>query len=250
MAAWPQLKCPSPRSSRHLVGRLLYDFNTEFETPSPTAEEFAARFRSLLERDDVLVLLSGGLKTPTGFAFLTLRPTPYTEGVLAQLEELYVQPELRDQGMGTALLQTAVLHVRERAEPRCTSTSMRSTPTLAGSTNVMALPMSSQVWTTACCVVTSVNCEHQTVMGQPEPSRHHSRAADPVLVRRPVAKSRLRWVQGLLVAGPGSGWPRAGDWLTSRKWVTRVGVHQLRCGSRGPGRDTVRAASSTVSARP
>lgn len=97
-----------------LVGRLLYDFNTEFETSSPTAEEFAARFRSLLERHDVLVLLSGSLKTPTGFAFLTLRPTPYYEGVLAQLEELYVQPELRDQGIGTALLQTAVLHVRER----------------------------------------------------------------------------------------------------------------------------------------
>jgi GNAT superfamily N-acetyltransferase len=97
-----------------LVGRLLYDFNTEFETPTPTAEEFATRFRSLLARDDVLVLLSGDLTTPTGFAFLTLRPTPYYEGPLAQLEELYVRPELRDQGIGTALLQTAMLHVRER----------------------------------------------------------------------------------------------------------------------------------------
>jgi GNAT superfamily N-acetyltransferase len=97
-----------------LVGRLLYDFNVEFETASPSAEQLAARFRVLLARDDVLVLLSGGCHAPTGFAFLTLRPTPYHEGPLAQLEELYVRPALRDQGIGTALLTRAMLVVRER----------------------------------------------------------------------------------------------------------------------------------------
>lgn len=96
------------------IGRLLYDFNNEFETPGPTAEQLSARFRSLLVRDDVLVLLSGTAEAPTGFAFLTLRPTPYYDGTLAQLEELYVQPDLRDQGIGTVLLKTALLRVRER----------------------------------------------------------------------------------------------------------------------------------------
>jgi GNAT superfamily N-acetyltransferase len=96
------------------VGRLLYDFNTEFETPGPTAGELAARFSSLLVRDDVLVLLSGDPGAPTGFAFLTLRPTPYYGGSLAQLEELYVQPGLRGRGIGTALLTTAIQRVRER----------------------------------------------------------------------------------------------------------------------------------------
>jgi GNAT superfamily N-acetyltransferase len=96
------------------VGRLLYDFNAEFETPGPTAGELAARFRFLLVREDVLVLLSGDPGTPTGFAFLTLRPTPYYDGALAQLEELYVQPGLRGQGIGTALLTAAILRVRER----------------------------------------------------------------------------------------------------------------------------------------
>ena len=57
-----------------VVARLLYDFNAEFETSGPTAEEFTGRFRLLLVRDDVLVLLSGNPETPTGFAFLTLRP--------------------------------------------------------------------------------------------------------------------------------------------------------------------------------
>ncbi|WP_457971735.1 GNAT family N-acetyltransferase [Arthrobacter sp. D1-17] len=97
-----------------VVGRLLYDFNTEFKTPGPSAEEFTTRFRFLLARTDVLVLLSGTPVDPTGFAFLTLRPTPYYDGALAQLEELYVQPRLRGQGIGTALLATAVHEVSER----------------------------------------------------------------------------------------------------------------------------------------
>ena len=97
-----------------VVGRLLADFNAEFHTRSPTAEEFAGRFRSLLARDDVLVFLSRDPSTPTGFAFLTLRPTPYVDGPLAQLEELYVVPDRRGQGTGTALLQAAMRVVRER----------------------------------------------------------------------------------------------------------------------------------------
>lgn len=96
------------------VGRLLHDFNAEFETPGPATEELSARFRILLVRDDVLVLFSGDPEAPTGFAFLTLRPTPYYDGPLAQLEELYVLPGLRGRGIGTALLTTAILRVRER----------------------------------------------------------------------------------------------------------------------------------------
>lgn len=96
-----------------VVGRLLFDFNTEFDAPGPGAEEFGARFARLLERDDVIVLLTGTDQDPTGFALLTLRPTPYYDGPLAQLEELYVRPQLRDQGIGTALLQAALHLVRE-----------------------------------------------------------------------------------------------------------------------------------------
>ncbi len=96
------------------MGRLLREFNDEFETPGPTAAEFAARFTDLLAREDVVVLLTGDRSDPTGFAFLTLRPTPYYDGPLAQLEELYVRPDLRDQGLGTALVEAAVELVRAR----------------------------------------------------------------------------------------------------------------------------------------
>ena len=97
-----------------LVGRLLFDFNTEFETETPSAAEFTARFARLLGDDDVVVLLAGGAD-PVGFAYLTLRPSPYFDGPLAQLEELYVVPRLRDQGIGTALLQAALDLCRGRS---------------------------------------------------------------------------------------------------------------------------------------
>ena len=95
------------------VARLLFDFNTEFDTTGPGTDVLAARFARLLQRDDVVVLLTGSGDSPTGFAFLTLRPTPYYDGPLAQLEELYVRPDLRDRGQGTALLQTAIRLIRE-----------------------------------------------------------------------------------------------------------------------------------------
>lgn len=90
------------------LGRLLRDFNDEFETPGPSADVFAERFRRQLARDDVLAYLAGGVDEPCGFALLTLRPTPYSDGPLAQLEELYVRPELRDRGIGGAIMAEAM----------------------------------------------------------------------------------------------------------------------------------------------
>jgi ribosomal protein S18 acetylase RimI-like enzyme len=97
-----------------VVGRLLFDFNTEYECPGPGAGEFGARFARLLERDDVVVLLTGDAKDPTGFLLVTFRPTPYYDGPLAQLEELYVRPQLRGQGIGTAMLTHLMVLLHER----------------------------------------------------------------------------------------------------------------------------------------
>ena len=99
-------------SDAETVGRMLRAFNDEFDTPSPSAETFAVRFRRLLERDDFVVLMSGDRQRPTGFLIMTLRPTLYAEGPLGQIEELYVVPELRGRGHGSALLQAAMQQVR------------------------------------------------------------------------------------------------------------------------------------------
>jgi GNAT superfamily N-acetyltransferase len=95
------------------AARLLFDFNTEFDSPVPDVGRLTARFARLLEREDVIVLLTGDGEDFTGFAFLTLRPTPYFDGPLAQLEELYVRPRMRGRGLGAALLQAAIRLVRE-----------------------------------------------------------------------------------------------------------------------------------------
>ena len=102
-----------------VVGRLLWDFNTEFETEGPDAEEFAGRFATLLGHDDQLVLLAeredaDRTSEPVGFGYLTFRATPYFDGPIGQLEELYVRPDLRDQRIGTALLQGFLAACRER----------------------------------------------------------------------------------------------------------------------------------------
>jgi GNAT superfamily N-acetyltransferase len=96
------------------LGRLLWDFNTEFESPTDPADVLADRFARLLGRDDVVVLLAGD---DDGFALVTLRPAVWFDGPVAQLEELYVVPALRDRGIGTVLLDEARRLVREQGAP-------------------------------------------------------------------------------------------------------------------------------------
>ena len=101
------------------IARLLFDFNTEFDTPTPSAKELTTRFQTMLRRQDVIVLLvedsSADHSRAVGFAYLTLRPTPYSEGPVAELEELYVQPERRNRGVGSRLLEQALEQVRQRS---------------------------------------------------------------------------------------------------------------------------------------
>ena len=91
-----------------VVAKLLRDFNTEFDTP--VSDNLEQRFARLLARDDVIVLLGGEV----GFAYLTLRPSPYYDGPVAMLEELYVAPGRRNAGIGTALIRAALAEVLAR----------------------------------------------------------------------------------------------------------------------------------------
>lgn len=96
------------------VAALLTDFNTEFDSPVPDLPILTRRFSELLARSDVLVLLAEENAAACGFAYLTFRPTPYWDGPLAQLEELYVHADLRGRGIGTQLLQVAIALTCER----------------------------------------------------------------------------------------------------------------------------------------
>jgi ribosomal protein S18 acetylase RimI-like enzyme len=87
------------------VARLLYDFNTEYDEPTPDPPELAARLREVMG-DDTIVLLAGD--GPDGLAVLRFRLSLWSSGKECYLAELYVAPARRGQGLGRALMETAI----------------------------------------------------------------------------------------------------------------------------------------------
>ena len=94
------------------VGRLLDDFNREYDEPTPGAAQIAARLGELVAGGDTAVLIAGA--GPDGLAVLRFRPSLWSSGLECYLAELYVVPVLRGRGIGRALLDAAVAHARER----------------------------------------------------------------------------------------------------------------------------------------
>src|SRR5215218_2370581 len=89
-----------------VIGRLLHDFNTEFDEPTPGPRALAERVRQLLAGGDTKVLLGGS--GPDGLAVLRFRLALWTEGLECYLAELYVVPEQRGHGLGRALMEAAI----------------------------------------------------------------------------------------------------------------------------------------------
>ncbi|EON22328.1 N-acetyltransferase [Nocardioides sp. CF8] len=96
------------------LGRLLWEFNTEFDSPTDSAEVLTERFGRILGYDNVVALVVGDAK---GFALITLRPAIWFDGPVAQLEELYVVPSLRNWGIGTRLIAEARRIIGELGAP-------------------------------------------------------------------------------------------------------------------------------------
>jgi ribosomal protein S18 acetylase RimI-like enzyme len=88
------------------IGRLLHDFNAEFDEQTPAPEVVADRVRALLAAGEVTVVLGG--EGPDGLAVLRFRPALLTEGLDCYLEDLYVVPERRGRGLGRAILEAAM----------------------------------------------------------------------------------------------------------------------------------------------
>ena len=104
--AWP------PPTTRR-VGRLLHDFNTEFDDFTPGPKFLARRLRDLIEVEEAVVLLVGEPEA-LGLALLRFRPSLWKDALDSYLEELYVVPDRRGDGMGRALMETAIDLARER----------------------------------------------------------------------------------------------------------------------------------------
>jgi ribosomal protein S18 acetylase RimI-like enzyme len=105
MTADHPVRRASPTDAR-AVAQLLYDFEMEYDEPCPEVPVLAERYEELLGSGDLTVLLVGD--EPLGFAQLRFRPSVYSRSLDAYLEELYVVPSLRGQGLGRALLEAAM----------------------------------------------------------------------------------------------------------------------------------------------
>jgi ribosomal protein S18 acetylase RimI-like enzyme len=94
------------------IGRLLYDFNREFDEPTPTPSALAERLQQLIEGGDTLVVLAG--EGPDGLAVLRFRAAIWSSGLECYLAELYVAPASRGRGLGRALMEAALSEARLR----------------------------------------------------------------------------------------------------------------------------------------
>jgi ribosomal protein S18 acetylase RimI-like enzyme len=94
------------------VGRLMHDFNAEFDEPTPEPAQIAERIRELLAGGDTAILLAGS--GPDGLAILRFRLAITTPGLECYLAELYVVPARRGHGLGRALMNAAIDEARAR----------------------------------------------------------------------------------------------------------------------------------------
>jgi ribosomal protein S18 acetylase RimI-like enzyme len=93
------------------VARLLHDFNTEFDEFTPGVEALTDRARRMLADGEMTVLLGG--EGPDGVAEVRYRHSIWSGELDASLEELYVAPARRGEGIGRALLEAVMEAARE-----------------------------------------------------------------------------------------------------------------------------------------
>jgi GNAT superfamily N-acetyltransferase len=93
------------------IARLLHDFNSEYEEPTPGVAALSEYSRQLLAAGEMTVLLAGG--GPDGISLIRFRDSVWTGGPEAHLQELYVVPPLRGRGIGRALLMATMAAARE-----------------------------------------------------------------------------------------------------------------------------------------
>jgi ribosomal protein S18 acetylase RimI-like enzyme len=94
------------------IGRMLHDFNSEFDEPTPGPDALAERVRELQARRNFVVLLAG--TGPDGLAILRFRPSIWSTSLECYVAELYVRPTRRRQGLGRALMVEAIALARAK----------------------------------------------------------------------------------------------------------------------------------------
>jgi ribosomal protein S18 acetylase RimI-like enzyme len=104
-AAHAPVTLAEDRHALAVAGRLLHDFNTEYDDPTPGPAALAKRLKGLVADGDTEVLLLG---EADGVAVLRFRPSLWSPANECYLAELYVVPAHRGGGRGRMLLRACV----------------------------------------------------------------------------------------------------------------------------------------------
>ena len=97
------------------AAQLLHDFNTEYDFPTPPADELAARTAELVHGGHITVLLARTAESgeSVGVAVMRVLPSVWSNAQEVYLAELYVVPSRRGQGYGRELITEAMRVARE-----------------------------------------------------------------------------------------------------------------------------------------
>lgn len=95
------------------IAAMLTRFNAEFDTWVPALTDLHRRLALMLSGQNAYAVLAEAPE-PEGFALVTLRPSPYYDGPVATLDEMYISPERRGQGLGSDVIGLVLHQARER----------------------------------------------------------------------------------------------------------------------------------------
>ena len=93
------------------LARLLHDFNTEYDEYVPEVPILTERIAEHITHDLATFFLGGD--GPDGFSMVRFSPSVTSSAPGASLQELYVAPARRGQGLGRALLEATMAEARE-----------------------------------------------------------------------------------------------------------------------------------------
>ena len=95
-----------------LIARMLHDFNAEFSEPTPGTDVLSRRVLAFIDSGAMTYLLGGS--GPDGFAQVSFRPSVWADEPVGYLEELYVVPGRRGEGVGREIMNAVLGLARER----------------------------------------------------------------------------------------------------------------------------------------
>lgn len=104
--------CQATSQDAPLIARMLHDFNTEFSEPTPGTDVLSRRVLAFIESGAMTYLLGGS--GPDGFAQVSFRPSVWADEPVGYLEELYVVPGRRGEGVGREIMNAVLDLARER----------------------------------------------------------------------------------------------------------------------------------------